>query len=847
MLPISTYQAILSKEVKSEPPFTSSITQLLADYNILYLSYEHIYVQNDLIPPLATACTTLVVQGTWTTPSTLYIKNQPCMPFLSEDQLNQSHINTFLLDYDYSQMSVPHGDPTNWSFSSCFAGSGSQWAAPIIELPTIYFDGVGEQFVPYTEEDHALLATQSAAVAPIIAETLSLEAMQETLTNRYLMNKHASGVLFSPPLTPHEYEFFTPHANEILADTFPCLPYTNGNKGIVDSGYYGFNCTVILDNYRAYAIFINTRLVHVNRAVPTTVTSANWEVDNYEWYSPENASIIRLPTMYGLCTETIKLAWEISVTWGGFQPSDISTHGSSVCKILIDIQEYSSHAKPRLTLDPDPLSHNIVYPAALDLPGPTDESNPTPVVANMIYPDYYPDIVAYLEATEIDDGLMHFISGHSFYVSSYNRWGHASRNLFDLDPATSWKTASVGSGPWYIDGHVRNPEGYTFDPYNISVNPSPYRGGGDFENMFDTLLNTGEWVSGEYFGVIVPFSSTLYYIDILPVTDFLGQCLGKAKVLGRQGGEDWQFLQEITVSSYTDGEYARVTITDTVRTFYEFRVVVTHLYDAAPVLQIANIRFCFDAWESPPSAIIPSLPGTLGTYSDTLRATDMEFPDSFTGMTAYMLATDLDDCVQIFSSGMTGQESWRDITKGYLIEVSSVTRITTTDSNADLFDGTASSFWSAGSTASMYPYYRRGVYQGIYTANPYGGAANAYSGGGTGFYHTTSYGGGSTVAGEWIELRTPFRMLVKSVQFKPRTDNRLRAPKGVVVLGRNGTTADWTLLATLTYDPYTNDVFQSKTVSTADKYNSIRLVITSTIGNATLTISEAKLVYDAYY
>lgn len=847
MLSSVLYRGILSQEEAHEPIFTNSIQSLLSDYQLLYTQIESVYGYSDTLPPIATECETLLLNGTWESVSRLSIQGVRSFPYLSGDITNKSIVNAFLTDFSPSIMATTIGD--TWGITDFYAGANSHWScASLVTDAAITFQGVGTQFVPFTEADHQDVLAADASAGYIHTERLAIDAFSATLTSRYLMSKYASNYLIVPPAPTSYTQTFT-NVNTMLQFAYVLYPST-GRTAIATNGYYGFTCTLELDNYFVENVTFTSTLLNATNPATPTVASARWVQSSPNSQTLGISTIIRLPTLFAECTDLVKLSWDIFVSFEGtplpgsysnLGNSFLGTYGSPSFKIQVEVQEFASHAKPRITLDtstPLTIEDPDTYEAS-DFPADAD---PGPTVSNMLYPTDYTALVSYLASLERNDGVVTLSSGHSFYVSSYNRWGNFPQCLFD-GTTRSWKTASVGSGGWYIDGHVRNPEGYTIEPYSIHSNPSPYVGGGDIQNIFDTFLMTGEVVTGEYFGIVLPFLASLHYIEIMPLTGFLGQCLGDAMLLGCDDGTSWEIIQELVITSYTNDTWARVDIT-TGRKFYQFRVVITRLYNVAPVLQIRDVRFSLDAWTTPVTPDIPS-PIIPPAYADTLRVSDMEFPHSFTGMTAYMLANEFDDCVQIFSSGMTG-ETWRDIEDGYRLEVSSITRAAANDSNADLFDGTASTFWVAGSTASNYPYYRMGVLQGEYTANPYGGASNSYSGG-TGFYHTTSYDGGSSVAGEWIELKTPFYMLLKSVQFKPRTDNRLRAPKEVYVLARNSTSGDWTLLATLTYAPYTNDVYQSKAVSTANKYKIIRLVITSTIGNSTLTISEAKLVYDAYY
>lgn len=243
--------------------------------------------------------------------------------------------------------------------------------------------------------------------------------------------------------------------------------------------------------------------------------------------------------------------------------------------------------------------------------------------------------------------------------------------------------------------------------------------------------------------------------------------------------------------------------------------------------------------------IVPTVPTT------TLRQSNMNFPTSFTGMTTTMANYNNIDCRHIFSSGMSGT-AWRDVSGGYQLLVSSNVLWAGTQKlyASTMFDGdNGTTAWSnnlgsAGVNSSNI--ILDGVNLGKFTQNPYQASSPfGYVGGGTNYFYTTVYNINQSASGEWFQFKAPFQILLKSITFKNRNTRITSAPKTVVLLGSDdGLT--WTLIETLNYTTFTNNVAQVRNVTTTSKWYHFRCIFTNTQGFSSLEIGEMSFIYDAY-
>jgi hypothetical protein len=227
-----------------------------------------------------------------------------------------------------------------------------------------------------------------------------------------------------------------------------------------------------------------------------------------------------------------------------------------------------------------------------------------------------------------------------------------------------------------------------------------------------------------------------------------------------------------------------------------------------------------------------------------LKQSNMNFPDSFTGLTTTFTNLHTDDARITFSSGMSGN-AWRDIANGYELLCSSYNNWQGSDEYYihDIFDSTgATTSWYPNTNNSNWIYKVDGV-EYRYTKTSYATGGN-YIGGGTGYFWTTVYNTGS-VNGEWFQVKFPFKALFKSMDIKARTGALDRCCKAVRILGsNNGST--WFFIANLTYTAFSTNVWQNKASTASDKYFYIRVVVMTTISNPNLNISSCRIIYDAY-
>jgi hypothetical protein len=130
-----------------------------------------------------------------------------------------------------------------------------------------------------------------------------------------------------------------------------------------------------------------------------------------------------------------------------------------------------------------------------------------------------------------------------------------------------------------------------------------------------------------------------------------------------------------------------------------------------------------------------------------------------------------------------------------------------------------------------------------YTQNPYN--TLTYLGGGSGKFWTTIYDTNQSVNGEWIEVKFPFKALIKSIIIRPIAGNLAYTPRTGKVLGSDDGTI-WSLIGnyaqtTTAYIYYTNP-FPSNT----KRFQYIRFVITGCNHNKTAleTIKYEMDIYD---
>lgn len=230
------------------------------------------------------------------------------------------------------------------------------------------------------------------------------------------------------------------------------------------------------------------------------------------------------------------------------------------------------------------------------------------------------------------------------------------------------------------------------------------------------------------------------------------------------------------------------------------------------------------------------------TYS--LVESNVAFPGGYTGLTTQMNGITTSDRHITFTPSQSG---WRNrphelLCSSYLNWAGALYGI------QDIFDAdNGTTFWAAhysGTTALVN--YLDGVNMGYFNGASYN-SGGSYIGGGTvngiNNYFTTVYNTGSA-NGEFIQLKFPVKVLLKSFDFTCRLNQQAGGPKDVTIVGSdNGTT--WFWIQDLAYGAYTNSTPLTKSFTAADKYLYIRAIIKTT-RMAGVSVGELKFTFDAY-
>jgi hypothetical protein len=129
-----------------------------------------------------------------------------------------------------------------------------------------------------------------------------------------------------------------------------------------------------------------------------------------------------------------------------------------------------------------------------------------------------------------------------------------------------------------------------------------------------------------------------------------------------------------------------------------------------------------------------------------------------------------------------------------------------------------------------------------YTQEPYN--LLTYLGGGSGKFWTTIYDTNQSVSGEWIEVKFPFKALIKSITLRPITGNLTFCPRAGKVLGSDdGST--WVSIGNYSQTPsayaYYTDTFPTNT----KRFQYIRFVVTG-CGHAKIGLETIKYAMDIY-
>jgi hypothetical protein len=120
----------------------------------------------------------------------------------------------------------------------------------------------------------------------------------------------------------------------------------------------------------------------------------------------------------------------------------------------------------------------------------------------------------------------------------------------------------------------------------------------------------------------------------------------------------------------------------------------------------------------------------------------------------------------------------------------------------------------------------------LYTQYAYNTSSKNYQGGGgavgSANYFRTTYNTSSTVAGEYIQTKFPFKILITKLEMLVRDTNTAgnRVPNNVTILGSDdGST--WSLVSTVSFTINANPTLSNATISTSSYYYYYRFVVTS--------------------
>jgi hypothetical protein len=250
--------------------------------------------------------------------------------------------------------------------------------------------------------------------------------------------------------------------------------------------------------------------------------------------------------------------------------------------------------------------------------------------------------------------------------------------------------------------------------------------------------------------------------------------------------------------------------------------------------------------------------------TNPLLASNVSFPDDFNGLRTEFNTTESqlwNDCRKVFS--VTGDtDTWKNSTDGYQILSSSYLRGASAPSNCMAIpniycnlpdDSGGPSGWSVNRMFNgqwAITNYLDGVDIGNYNVDyVYTNSGTLYIGGGTGYFYTTSYNNNTgAVSGEWFEQKFPFKAQMKSISFMARRSPYInRCVKTVYILGSDTGVDNWFLIKIVTgFTAYTDGVFQTLPITTDQKFQYIRFVITETTGGNSIQIQEVKMTFDAY-
>ena len=211
--------------------------------------------------------------------------------------------------------------------------------------------------------------------------------------------------------------------------------------------------------------------------------------------------------------------------------------------------------------------------------------------------------------------------------------------------------------------------------------------------------------------------------------------------------------------------------------------------------------------------------------NNTPHETNITFPDSYTNLATQIGGLSYSDTHTTFTySNGTGSKTYANGT--HKIITSSYDSFDTGIINvgSKYFDNNFTTYGGQKWNAS-YTIYSQGQAQPANTQDCYT-SGGVYQGGGTGYYFTSNYSGGS-VNGEYIQVEFPYKMCIKTLSISKRDNQSNRTPRYITVLGSDDGTSWFLIQHSLSFPQSTsNSTWYSANVATPTKrYSKLRFVI----------------------
>lgn len=685
---------------------------------------------------------------------------------------------------------------TSWNFVSVTMGAGFNCTTPELLTNTLGFPAVfSKQSRALTETAHTYYKNVEYVDTNVEPQLEVADSYINTFTSNYTT---AEGEEYL-----YDYEISTGYkavqsANITLdaASISPSGTYitilNDGTRAVTIPGMFAFAFTLFFQQVYVTRATVTIHLKNaVTKAVVGTTVYHCRDHDGGESYLCRE--ITPNTFFHHLNANTQGVTWTVQCDWEGTNMGKTyqQAYGTPQMLLKFRLQQLMPRSRPlgQNTIIgnsiPDPLP--ILEDEYVD---PTSTSEPLPNEVDWVYPTVFPTLVSYLQGVTDKDTTLVLSNGYAFKCSSYNTYAPGVVSLFD-EATSVWNTASTASST-YSEGGVTQPA-YLVNSYS-NTTPSTYTGG--LHTM--TLTNDLE-IAGEYFEITLPFQSVLKSIHVQPVTGFLNQAPGDVFVIGsNDDGVTWEPIGEEVFTSYTANVYSTVSFLSQKR-FTTFRCVVLSAFGVTTVLRIQNVYYTLDAWGAPPTPELPS----AAFPDNTVLASNITFPTYFTNFAAQLVSTPAPNDTDLVITYTQAQSGHEYANGEYILKSASYAEypVGTNCTVKNCFDDDFNTYY--GSTYVGFVTNRAGVPNTpAPTANPYtsGSGTYIYTGGGVANYTFTTSG----QAGEWVQVKFPYKFCIKSLSFSRRPGNT-RTPRKITILGSDDETNWTTIQANMVYPSTTAD------------------------------------------